>query len=105
MDTERIWAHDELTKENRECVMIQPFTNFKGDQALCQVIFSGSGHNSHMCPIVAKEKIPNLLISVNKSGYSDHKTLHAGQSNPKKKVLKGQMSLLLMAISPDLVLM
>ena len=103
IDTARIWAHDEtpqfinyqkkgcsrakvfagsgedcdeLVKENRECVTVQPFSNFKGDQALCQVIFSGSGHSSHMCPKSAAEKILNLMISVNESGYSDHKTLN-----------------------------
>ena len=30
---------DELTKENREWVAIQPFKNSKGDQALYQVTF------------------------------------------------------------------
>ena len=67
---------DELTKGNCECVTIQPFTNFKGNQALCQVIFSGSDHNSHMCPKSAAE-ILNLLISVNDSGCNNHTTLHA----------------------------
>ena len=42
-----------------------------------QVIFSGSGHNCHMCPKSAAEKVPNLIISVNDSGCSDHTTLHA----------------------------
>ena len=68
---------NELTIENHECVTIQPFTNFKGNQALRQVIFSGSGHNSHMHPKSAAEKIPNLLISVNDSGWTDHATLNA----------------------------
>ena len=65
---------------------IQPFT--KGDQALCQVIFSGSGHSSHICPIVAEEKIPNLLILVNESGYSDHKTPHAAYKELDKVIQK-----------------
>ena len=61
VDLTRIWAHDEtpqfinyndnrkrvfgesgkdcemLTKENRENVTIQPFSNMKGDQAMCQL--------------------------------------------------------------------
>ena len=101
IDTSRIWAHDEtpqfinynttsnsrvfaesggdceqLSKENRECVTVHPFSNLSGDQAMCQVIFSSSGHSSNMCP-VACENIPNLLISVNDSGCSDHYTLNA----------------------------
>ena len=77
---------DELTKGNCECVTIQPFTNFKGNQALCQVIFSGSGHNSHMCPKSAAEKIPNLLIAVNDSGCTDHTTLHAACKELEKVI-------------------
>lgn len=41
---------------------------------MCKVIFSGSGHSSHMAPESTKE-IPNLLISVNQSGVSDGTTL------------------------------
>ena len=37
-------------------------TNFKEDQALCQVIFSCDGHNSHMCPKSAAEKMPDQYI-------------------------------------------
>ena len=45
---------------------------------MCQVIFSGAGITSHMAPHVADNEIDNLLVSVNKSGVSDHKTLLAG---------------------------
>ena len=101
IDTSRVWAHDEtpqfinyitksntrvfagsgedskqLSKENRECVTVHPFSNLSGDQAMCHVIFSSSGHSTNMCP-TAVENIPNLLISVNDSGCSDHNTLNA----------------------------
>lgn len=49
-----------------------------------QVIFSGSGHNCHMCPKSAAEKISNLLISVNDSGCTDHTTLHAAYKELEK---------------------
>ena len=75
---------DELKKENHKCVTIQPFRIFKGNQVLCRVIFSGSGHNSHMCPKSAAEKISNLLISVNDSGCTDHTTLHAAYKELEK---------------------
>lgn len=105
IDISRIWAHDEtpqfisynssgksralvfgskgedcakLIKENRDCVTVQPFSSFKGDLAMCQVIFSGAGITSHMAPEVANNEIENLLVSVNESGVSDHKTLLAG---------------------------
>ena len=104
IDLRRIWAHDEtpqfinygtsgackkkiyagsshdcneITKENRESVTVQPFSNFAGDLAMCQVIFSGSGLTSHMCPKNAAEKIENLIISVNDTGYSTGETLHS----------------------------
>ena len=102
--TTRIWAHDEtpqfinyhqsgqsrltvyagsgedcnkVTKENRECITVQPFSNFAGDTAMCQVIFAGKGLTSHMCPEAAAEMIENLLISVNENGVTDHNTLTA----------------------------
>ena len=105
IDTSRIWAHDEtpqfvsynssgnsralvlgtkgedcakLIKENRDCITVQPFSSFKGDLAMCQVIFSGAGITSHMAPEVAENQIENLLVSVSKSAVSDHKTLLAG---------------------------
>ena len=105
IDVSRIWAHDEtpqfisytssgksrtlvlgckgedcakLIKENRDCVTVQPFSSFQGDLAMCQVIFSGAGITSHMAPEVADTEIENLLVSVNESGVSDHKTLLAG---------------------------
>ena len=54
-----------MTKENRESVTIHPFSNFAGELAMCQIIFSVSGMTSHMCPAADEEKIDNLLISVN----------------------------------------
>ena len=63
-------------------VIIKKIINFKGEQA----IFSGSGHNSHMCPNSVTEKIPNLLISVNDSGYSEHSTLHAAYKELDKVI-------------------
>ena len=104
VDLSRIWAHDEtpqfinyssigqsrkrvyagaghdsnkMTKQNRECVTIHPFSNFAGDLAMCQVIFSGSGMTSHMCPPAAAAKISNLVISVNESGCTTGETLLA----------------------------
>ena len=77
---------DELKKENHKCVTIQPFKISKRNQVLCQVIFSGSGHNSHMFSKSAAEKIPNLLISVNDSGCTDHTTLHAAYKELKKAI-------------------
>ena len=77
---------DELTKENRECVTMQLFTNFKGNPALCQGIFSRSCHNSHMCSMSAAEKILNLLISVNDKGCNDHTTLHAAYKELEKVI-------------------
>ena len=92
IDTSRMWDHDEtpqfinfkssgqsekkifagtshdcskLSKENRESITIQPFSNFTDE--MVQVIFSGAGLTSRMCPPLAAEKIPNLLISVNDS--------------------------------------
>ena len=102
VDLTRIWAHDEtpqfinfnasgqsrkkvyagsghdctkLSKENLESVTVQPFSNFAGELAMVQVIFAGAGMTSHMCPEIAVEKIPNLLISVNESGCSTGDTL------------------------------
>ena len=101
IDTSRIWAHDEtpqfvnyskrnskanvlagvgdecqeLTKENRDCVTVQPFSSFDGDLAMCQVLFSGAGHTSHMAPELAVEKISNLLVTVNEHGVTTHKSL------------------------------
>ena len=104
VDLSRIWAHDEtpqfinygsagqskkkiyagaghdcnkMTKENRESVTVHPFSNFSGETNLCQVIFSGSGMSSHMCPPAAASKIENLLISVNEKGCTTSETLYA----------------------------
>jgi len=105
IDTTRIWAHDEtpqfirysnsgksrelvfggkgedctkLINENRDYVTVQPFSSFQGALAMCQVILSGAGITSHMVPDNVDKKIENLLVSVNDSGVSDHKTLLAG---------------------------
>ena len=113
IDLRRIWAHDEtpqfinygtsgackkkiyagsshdcneITKENRESVTVQPFSNFAGDLAMCQVIFSGSGLTSHMCPKNAAEKIENLIISVNDTGYSTGETLHSAYTELTKVI-------------------
>ena len=104
MDLSRIWAHDEtpqfinysstgqskkkiyagaghdcnvMTKENRESVTVHPFSNFAGDLAMCQIVFSGSGMTCHMCPPAAEEKIKNLFISVNEKGCTTGETLLA----------------------------
>ena len=63
-------SHDckEITKENRESVTVQPFSNFVGDLAICPIIFSGSGLTSNMCPKNATENIKNLIIIVNDTG-------------------------------------
>jgi len=108
IDTSRIWAHDEtlqfisynnsgnsralvlgakgedcskLIKENRDCITVQPFSSFKGDLAMCQVIFSGAGITSHMAPEAAESEIENLFVSVNENAVSDHKSLLAGYKN------------------------
>lgn len=101
IDTSRIIAHDEtpqfinygpdkraklvycgtgeechkLTKENRECVTIQPFSTFSGEMILVQVIFAGKGVSSHMCPQVAVDSIKNLMISTTEYGVSTHESL------------------------------
>jgi len=96
IDTSRIWAHDEtlqfisytssgksralvfgskgedctkLIKENRDCVTVQPFSSFKGNLAMCQVIFSGVGITSHMAPEVANNEIENLLYQLMKAAF------------------------------------
>jgi hypothetical protein len=56
---------------------VQPFSNFAGDVAMCQVIFAGTGMTNHMCPPVEAENINNLLVSVNEKGSTTGETLHA----------------------------
>ena len=63
-----------LTKSNWESVTIHPFSNLAGETLCTQVIFSGAGLTNQMTP-EATENIQNLLVSVNKSGVSDHQTL------------------------------
>ena len=102
IDVTRIWAHDEtpqlinynasgqskkkifagtsedcseLSKENRESVTVQPFSNFAGELAMVQVVFSGAGITNHMCPKNAAEKIPNLFISVTEKGSTTGQSL------------------------------
>ena len=53
---------------------------------MCQVIFSGSGMTSHMCPESAAEKIENLIISVNESGCSTGETLLAAYKELTKVI-------------------
>ena len=104
VDVTRIWAHDEtpqfinykvsgqskkkifagsgddcaeLSKENRESVRVQPFSNFARHLAMVQVVFAGAGMTNHMCSKSAAEKIPNLLVSVNESGCTTGDTLLA----------------------------
>ena len=75
-------------------VIIKQFINFNGDQD----IFFRSGHNSHMCLKSVAEKIPNLLISVNDSGYSDHSTLHAAYKELEKVIQRKDLN------SPNIVI-
>ena len=63
-----------LTKSNCESVTVHPFSNLAGETLSMQVLFSGAGLTNQMAP-EASEKIPNLLVTVNKSGFSDHNTL------------------------------
>ena len=72
-------SHDcsKLSKENRESVAVQPFSNFADKLSMVQVIFAGTVMTTHMCPENAVEKIPNLLVSVNECGYTTGDTLFA----------------------------
>ena len=72
-------GHDcsKFSKENRESVTVQPFTDFAGELAMVQVIFAGAGMTTHMCPENEVEKIPNLLVSLNESGCTTGDTLFA----------------------------
>ena len=56
---------------------VQPFSNFAGELAMVQVVFPGAGMTNHMCPKNAAEKIPNLIVSVNKKGCTTGDTLAA----------------------------
>ena len=56
-----------MSKEKRESVTVKPFSNFAGQLAMVQVVFSGAGMTNHMCPKNAAEKIPNILVSVNEN--------------------------------------
>ena len=61
-------------KSNRECVTVHPFSNVAGESLCTQVIFSSAGLTSQMAP-ESTQNIPNLLVSVNNCGVSDHETL------------------------------
>ena len=63
-----------LVKSNRECVTVHPFSNVAGETLCTQVIFSGAGLTSQMSP-ESTRNIPNLLVSVNKCGVSEHESL------------------------------
>ena len=64
------------TKENRECVTIEPFISLDGKMVVCHVIFPATCITSNMAPEEAVEKIgkESLLISTTQSGYQDHNT-------------------------------
>ena len=74
-----------LTKSN-------PFSNIAGDTLCTQVIFSGAGLTSQMAP-ESTEKIPNLLVTVNKSGVSDHETLLAAYNEIDRALTEKERSL------------
>ena len=57
---------------------------------MCQVIFSGAGLTSQMCPQNAADKIKNLIISVNEYGSSTGQTLLAAYSELIKVVKEGK---------------
>ena len=63
-----------LTKSNRGSVTVHPFSSLDGDTVCTQVIFSGAGLTRQMAP-ESTDNIKNLLVTVNKSGVSDHDTL------------------------------
>ena len=75
IDTTRIYNHDEIPqfinygvdgtpnglvydgrgkscqkmiRENRECVTVHPFVSFRGDLAMCHIIYKGKGISAHM---------------------------------------------------------
>ena len=60
---------NELIKENREFVTIEPFISLDGKVHMCHVIFAAAGITSAMAPSKAVESIKNLLISTTESGY------------------------------------
>ena len=76
-----------LTKSNRECITVQPFSNLAGETLCTQVIFLGAGLTNHMAPESA-ENIPNLLVSTNKSGVTDHETLLAAYKELDRELTK-----------------
>ena len=59
----------QITKENREYVTIEPFISLDGKLHMCHVIFAAAGITSAMAPPEAVEKIKNLLVSVTENGY------------------------------------
>ena len=60
---------NELIKENREFVTIEPFITLSGKVMMCHVIFAAAGFTTAMAPAKAVEEIPNLFISVTDNGY------------------------------------
>ena len=64
-----------MTRENRESVIVHPFSTFAGDFAMCQIIFSGSGFHSHVYASAVAEKIKNLLIAASEAGSFTGETL------------------------------
>ncbi|XP_066924340.1 uncharacterized protein [Clytia hemisphaerica] len=64
-----------MMRENRESVTICPVVSLAGEMAVSQVLFSGKGITTHMCPKPVAKKINNLLISSTEKGSQDNKSL------------------------------
>ena len=76
-----------LTKSNRDCVTVQPFSNLAGETLVTQVIFSGACLTSHMMP-ASTNNIPNLLVSANKAGVTNHETLLSAYKELDRELTK-----------------
>ena len=76
-----------LTKSNRDCVTVQPFSNLAGETLVTQVIFSGACLTSHMAP-ASTNNIPNLLVSANKAGVTNHETLLSAYKELDRELTK-----------------
>ena len=76
-----------LTKSNRDCVTVQPFSNLAGETLVTQVIFYGACLTSHMAP-ASTNNIPNLLVSANKAGVTNHETLLSAYKELDRELTK-----------------
>ena len=76
------------TRENRECVTIEPFVSLSGSLDVCHVIFPAKCITSQMAPETAVKQIRNLLVSTTESGYQDHNTCLAVHKTFKKAILE-----------------